>query len=191
MFSFWEQESFIGKPDFIVLGSGIVGLNAAWEFKRLNPVARVVVCERGMIPFGASTGNAGFACFGSVSELLDDLDNGHSEAEVFGLVEKRWKGLLRLRKKLGDKNIGLENRGGYEIFTDKDSFERCMDNTGYLNHHLQDLFGTEDIYAESKRKNFGFKGIKGMIINKKEGQIHTGKMMKTLIAKVQKIGVEM
>jgi len=39
-----------------------------------------------MLPQGASTKNAGFACFGSLSEIIDDLKS-HSEEEVIELVQ--------------------------------------------------------------------------------------------------------
>jgi hypothetical protein len=48
-----------------------------------------------MLPHGASTKNAGFACFG-ISEIIDDLKS-HSEEEVYQLVTKRLEG-LRLRE---------------------------------------------------------------------------------------------
>ena len=43
-----------------------------------------------MLPQGASTKNAGFACFGSLSEILDDLQS-HSKEEVLQLVKKTYK----------------------------------------------------------------------------------------------------
>jgi hypothetical protein len=49
-----------------------------------------------MLPQGASTKNAGFACFGSLSEIIDDLKS-HSE-EGNSTRSKRWKGLQLLRK---------------------------------------------------------------------------------------------
>jgi hypothetical protein len=50
-----------------------------------------------MLPHGASTKNAGFACF-EVFEIIDDLKS-HSEEEVYQLVTKRLEGLV-LRKRL-------------------------------------------------------------------------------------------
>lgn len=71
--SYWEQKSLIGNPDVAVIGAGITGLNAAIRLKQLDPALDVLVLERGALPEGASTRNAGFACFGSPSELLADL----------------------------------------------------------------------------------------------------------------------
>lgn len=51
-----------------------MGLNAAIHLKKKHPIAKVIVFERGSLPSGASSKNAGFACFGSPSELLDDID---------------------------------------------------------------------------------------------------------------------
>ena len=113
--SFWEKESFFKNIDVAIIGSGIVGLSAALTIKEKTPSVRVVIFERGALPEGASTRNAGFACFGSITELLDDLET-HSEDEVFALVEKRYKGLLKLRQRLGDKNLDYKEWGGYEIF---------------------------------------------------------------------------
>ena len=79
--SYWEIKQWFQQVDFTIVGSGIVGLNCALNLKRNHPNAKVLVLEKGTLPQGASTKNAGFACFGSLSELIDDL-NSHSEEEV-------------------------------------------------------------------------------------------------------------
>ena len=73
MLSYWEQQSFTAY-DHIVVGAGIVGLSTAIELRGHYPSARILVLERGLLPSGASSRNAGFACMGSVTELLDDLE---------------------------------------------------------------------------------------------------------------------
>ena len=72
-FSYWERTAFVGHADVIIIGTGIVGLSAALNLKRLQPSLKVTVLERGFLPSGASTKNAGFACFGTVSEQLEYL----------------------------------------------------------------------------------------------------------------------
>ena len=49
MWSFWERDFLIGQPDFLIVGSGIVGLSAAIEFKRQSPGKRVVVIASGSL----------------------------------------------------------------------------------------------------------------------------------------------
>jgi gamma-glutamylputrescine oxidase len=51
----------------------------------------VLVLERGFLPSGASTKNAGFACFGTVSEQLSTLKHS-SEEEVAALGKLQMAG---------------------------------------------------------------------------------------------------
>src|SRR4051812_47244123 len=113
MFSYWEQQSF-SFYDHIVEEAGLVGLSTAIELRQKFPGGRVLILERRLLATGASSRNAGFACMGSVTELLDDLKS-MSEMEVFSLFESRKKGLERLRKRLGDHNTGFRGDGRYEL----------------------------------------------------------------------------
>lgn len=188
--SYWEQQTYFSNISVAIIGSGIVGLNAAIQLKSHNPKAVIQVFERGVLPSGASTKNAGFACFGSVSELLSDLDK-YSENEVFTLVERRWRGLQKLRQILGDNAIQFENYGGYELFDKEDFYTKCADKIAVLNQHLAEIVGKNAYQiADKKIKDFGFEQIKHLIFNAYEGQIHTGKMMKALTEKARNMGVE-
>lgn len=188
--SYWEKDTYFSNIDVLIVGSGIVGLTAALELKSANPSRKIVVIERGFLPCGASSKNAGFSCFGSVSELLDDLTK-NSEDNVFQIVEKRWKGLQRLRKNLGDQNLELYNLGGYEVFNDEVLYGQCADKIPYLNNMLKDIIGSDSVYknADAKIATFGFNNVSHLIENSFEGQINTGKMISSLIRKVQEIGV--
>lgn len=189
--SYWEKDTYFNSVDIAIIGSGIVGLNAALSLKKKNKKLKVLVLERGSLPMGASSKNAGFACFGSPSELLDDLKN-HSENEVFSLVEKRWKGLERLVKNLGEKNIDFKNYGGYEVFDNKNEFDRCAEKINFLNKKTSAIIGKKEVYkiADNKIDSFGFKKVNHLIVNTAESQIDTGKMISTLMAKVRSLGVE-
>ena len=70
--SLWEKESFYSHSDVIIAGSGFTGLWSAYYLKKKHPRLSITVIDRGIIPTGASTRNAGFACFGSVTELIKD-----------------------------------------------------------------------------------------------------------------------
>lgn len=185
--SYWELKHYFTNVDLIVIGSGIVGLNTALYFKKNNPKAKVLVLEKGILPSGASTKNAGFACFGSPTELLSDLKKT-SEEIVWETVKMRWEGLNLLRKNLGDKNIGFKQHGGYELFSDKKLFDDCNESVFYLNKKTREYIGKKNVYSESNYsiKSFGFKNIKGIILNKEEGQIDTALMFAELLKLVQK-----
>ena len=88
-FSYWELKNWFTDIDYTVVGSGIVGLNCALALREKFPESKILILEKGILPQGASTKNAGFACFGSISEIIDDLKS-HSEEEVTQLISKRW-----------------------------------------------------------------------------------------------------
>ena len=86
MLSFWEKNSFLNY-DYIIVGSGILGLSTACEIKESFPDKEILVLERGIFPTGASTKNAGFLCFGSLTEILADIKL-KGEDNAIQLVEK-------------------------------------------------------------------------------------------------------
>lgn len=185
-FSYWEKNTFFEKVDLIIVGSGIVGLFTALEIKRKNPGWKVVILERGILPNGASTKNAGFCCFGSLSELLEDLEHFSLEESV-QLVKLRFDGLNKLRKELGDDSIGYQPSGGFELFSENDRklFDKCADNIEKYNRLFSNLIG-ENIYSVDEKlisKNGLSANVKWMIKNSYEGSIDTGKMMFNLLKK--------
>lgn len=190
--SYWEQSAFFDGYDIIIVGSGIVGLSSALYLKKEEPRLKIGILESGFLPSGASTRNAGFACFGSISEAIEAI-NASSEDEFLTLVEMRWKGLQKLRENLGDHILDFRNYGGYEVFrTPENEFaETCISKISYFNRLLSQVIGRHDIYSVSNDKiaAFGLKSVKHLIENKYEAQIDTGRMMKGLIAKVQSLGV--
>ena len=190
-FSYWERSSFIDNADVIIIGSGLVGLSAALHLKN-EPSLKVLVLERGFLPSGASTKNAGFACFGTVSEQLESLQHS-SEEEVAHLVNYKWRGLQRLRQNLGDSNIDYQQHGGYELFMADEiaHADKQIEKITYLNNLLKQAIGTDSIYsvANNKIADFGFDKVSRMIYNPFEGQIDTGKMMRALLTKVYDAGV--
>lgn len=188
--SYWENESFFKNIDLTIIGSGIVGLNAAISYKKKFPLKKVLILERGILPSGASSKNAGFACFGSPSEIIEDLTK-QSEEETFRLVEKRWLGLKKLRNLIGDNNIEYENNGSFELFTNDELFNNCVNKIHYLNQQLFSITGEKEVYsvADNKINDFGFKKVNHLINNRLEGQINTGEMIKNLILLAQSSGV--
>ncbi|MGW9684501.1 NAD(P)/FAD-dependent oxidoreductase [Flagellimonas sp. 2504JD1-5] len=187
--SYWEYKTWLSDVDYTVVGSGIVGLNCALQLKEKYPNSKVLVLERGMLPQGASTKNAGFACFGSISELLSDLDK-HTEEEVKQLVQKRWEGIQLLRQLLGDKAIGFEQNGGHELFlkSNQELYERCLNGIGQLNQLLISVFEEKPFKKTSNVFDFG-KVFDHYITHVFEGQLHTGMLMDALLQKALKKGV--
>ncbi len=187
--SYWEYKTWLSNVDFAIIGSGIVGLNCALHLKNKFPNSKILVLEKGILPQGASSKNAGFACFGSISEIVADLKT-HSEEAVFQLVKKRWEGIKLLRKNLGDEKIGYQNYGGHELFLKEaqEQYDQCLSKLAEMNRLLRPIFRKDPFRPHVN--SFNFKGIQETYIsNSSEAQLDTGKMMSALLIKAQKMGV--
>lgn len=179
--SYWELKNWFTNVDYTVVGSGIVGLHAALRLRERFPESKILVLEKGVLPQGASTKNAGFACFGSISEIIDDLET-HSEQEVIDLIKKRWEGLQLLRKRLGDTALDFKSYGGYELFLKEaeSTYAECIEKLPFINGVLKPLFKAAVFAKEENR--FGFSGIQQhLVFNPFEAQIDTGNMMQALL----------
>jgi glycine/D-amino acid oxidase-like deaminating enzyme len=180
--SFWEKQSFFEEIDFVVIGAGIVGYSAAINLKRKYPAAKIVILERGYLPSGASSKNAGFACFGSPTEIFDDLANS-DENEVWNTINMRFEGLQELKDLVKNYDIDFQKKGSWDlIHDDYDQTEISRDFIEYLNINCLKLFGVDKIYSEDNKvdQKFGFQSIKTSYFNKEEGQLDTGKLIKAL-----------
>jgi glycine/D-amino acid oxidase-like deaminating enzyme len=179
MLSFWEQKNFI-HYNYIVIGAGITGLSTACALKEKNPRASVLVLERGLLPTGASTKNAGFACIGSLTEKLADLEL-MGEEKFLRIIEDRVTGLGLLRKRLGDDNIDYQKNGGFELILSRNPLEDGK--MELMNEVLKKVFNENVFHAIPQLINvmgFNKEMISNIIVNPLEAQIDTGKMMQTL-----------
>ena len=184
MLSFWEKQSLL-QADVIIIGSGIVGLSTALSIKNSAPHLRVLVLERNLLPTGASTKNAGFACIGSLTEILDDLTK-MGETEVLKLVELRMKGLRKLRARLGDDKIDYAENGSWELIRNTPQDKLAIEKAEMVNEKLRPILAGnafEVFRYKEKRAEFGFDAqqVEYLVKNNFEGELNTGKMMRCLI----------
>jgi glycine/D-amino acid oxidase-like deaminating enzyme len=178
--SFWERSIYTDGIDFTIIGAGIVGMSAALHLRKANPNAKIILLERGYLPTGASTKNAGFTCFGSPSELSDDLSK-MDERTVWDTVSMRMEGLRELFSLVDPVNILYEACGSWDIIREEEQ-SLTPDFLAYLNEKLFEISGEKSVYSEDKTKmmDSGFKGVKTAYHNRLEGAIHTGKLIEEL-----------
>ncbi|THU40070.1 FAD-binding oxidoreductase [Niastella caeni] len=190
--SIWEKESFYAPKDVIIVGSGLVGLWCAWHLKKNHPTLSVAIVDRGIIPTGASTRNAGFACFGSVTELVEDAAR-FGDDNMLQLVEMRYKGLQRIRKVFKEHSIDFDLCGGYELFAAQDAERKnqLAHETERLNKLLYNITGKKKTFkqADEKIAALGLHNTSHLIENKLEGYLHSGKLCQALLQAVQSMGV--
>jgi gamma-glutamylputrescine oxidase len=177
--SYWERKNYFDNVDLLVIGAGIVGYSTAIHLRKKNPKAKILVLERGYLPSGASSKNAGFACFGSPTELADDIQS-FGEAHVWETVKLRLEGLEYLKKLLGKDTIDLQINGSWDLITEgqKDRFDEIAALIPYFNEQLEKITGEKEVYSIDKTisSRFGFEKIYGSFHNRLEGQIDTSKM---------------
>ena len=187
MLSWWERTALLDH-EAIVVGGGLVGLSTACSLLERRPGLDVLVLDRGVLPTGASTRNAGFACLGNASEILADVDREGPEP-TRTLVRERWLGLRRLRERLGDDALRFEPCGGFDLL--RPGQEHVLDRVEEVNDLLQPALGFRPFRAAlGARERFGFPPgrVVGTVECPTDGALHSGFLVRALLARAQRLG---
>ncbi len=188
--SIWEKESFFSRKDVVIAGGGLAGLWCAYELLIKHSSLQLLIIDSGIIPAGASTRNAGFACFGSPTELLHDMKT-MGEESVWQLTEMRYKGIQKTRTVLGDEVINYDECGGYECLRNGISnIDEITDKLSWLNDGMKKITGSLNtfVFASEKLLQQGLQGFDALIENKYEGGLHSGKLVVALQNKIRSLG---
>lgn len=189
--SYWESQTFIGQPDLIIVGAGFVGLRTALSIREQEQIhalepSDVLVVDRHPFGLGASTRNAGFACFGSPTEILADLENGQPEA-VWQTVRRRYRGVQRLRNELSATPY-WQGQGGYEVFLDKDKHEYVRDNLKELNLELSERLGPDAQWLPADKPT-GLQSDFPVLYNRSEAKLQPAALLKDLQEQCRRQGI--
>jgi glycine/D-amino acid oxidase-like deaminating enzyme len=198
--SAWEQSTYYAPKDVVIIGCGFVGLWTAYELINKYPKMQITILERGVIPSGASTRNAGFSCFGSVSELMYDVQL-MGEANMLETVKMRYDGLQKIQRTFDKKTIDYDQFGGYELFEKNGPYDiqQLDKDIAYLNKVLAPALKTPKkngkylpIYTNATKKinQFGFQAIEALAFSPFEGQLNSAKLVLALQQQVQSKGVQ-
>lgn len=190
--SVWEEESFYAPQDLIIVGAGLMGLWTAVAIKKQIPGLQVTIVERTSAPLGASTRNAGFACFGSPTELIHDAELIGEDA-MLEIVEMRIRGIEKIKQHFPLHEIAYDACGGYEcINAGNRYFDLLPDRLNRLNKLLQPITGKEASFVEKKEQlaSLGLRNFDTLVYNEAEAGLHSGHLVRGLIQKVQSLGVQ-
>ncbi|MDR6920572.1 MULTISPECIES: FAD-binding oxidoreductase [Chryseobacterium] len=187
MNSIWELETFYRRRNIIIIGSGFSGLWTALAVKEKYPEKSVLIIERNTIPLGASTRNAGFACFGSLTEVIADSQKMGWE-KTLELVRMRFEGLQKIQKYFKSNEIDFELDGGYEILNNNEPLQQLDP----VNEKLKPITGIEKTYTlkQDRIKELGLGKSEFLIENPCEGSLHSGKLLQKLQEKCQDLNIE-
>ncbi len=185
--SYWEQTALL-TYDIVIIGSGIIGLSTAAELLEHNPALQVCILEQGMLPTGATTRNAGFACFGSPTEIWSDIRR-MGEDKTHTLIQERYNGLQKLRQRLGDNNIGFEHYGGFEVLTKE--HEYILDHSDKINALTRDIVQSDYCHHDNsfiQQYRFSKNIIHHILHLPHEAQLHSGWLLRSLYKYVTERG---
>lgn len=186
--AYWEEKYYFEDNDVIIIGGGIVGLSTAIFIKSNRPNLKVLVLERSTLPSGASTKNAGFACFGSITELMADA-NAMSRSDIIDIIRMRWEGLRLLKSNVNEDAIQFRNRGGVELLDKRpEAHSIALNNLDQYNDLVFEAIGLKDCFSIVDQKisnSFYHKAI----YNNYEGELNPMNMMASLQKKAINLGV--
>lgn len=188
--SYWEQQS-LQKVDFVVVGAGLIGMQTALALRLRAPEARIVILERHAPPRGAGTQNAGFACFGSPGELLDDIERVGRDAAL-ALVERRWRGLQALRAQHGDTVLQIEDHCGHEVLTRDSAVDAAALED--LNSDLRRIFGEEVFRLRPDlllRYGFAREHVAALVHTRFEAALDSGRLSLSLQRQLRAADIEL
>lgn len=188
--SYWEREQYLVGNTFVIVGAGLVGMSTALSLHARFPDEKITVLERGYLPTGASTKNAGFTCFGSPTELQDDFQH-IPEDKVWETIALRLSGLELLKKRVGLSNMQYRNCGSWDLIGHQ---EQDLDPNfiAELNAQFKMRFGLEEVYRKDPnfQAKFGFNGYKAAYFNAYEGAVDTGQMIAQLYQQCIAAGIQ-
>ena len=179
------KSAYFEKIDFLIVGSGIVGMSTAVFLRKKYTNANIVIIERGYLPTGASSKNAGFTCFGSPTELYDDLKN-IKEKEVWETFSNRYNGLKCLFELIPRKAINYVSCKSWDLIESGVKNEIDSEFISYINQKAKEITEIDGIYFEDQNaaNRFGFKNIQTSYCNHLEGAINTGMLIQAMHKKI-------
>jgi glycine/D-amino acid oxidase-like deaminating enzyme len=190
--SVWEKESFYETCDVLIAGAGLLALWTAIELKITQPKLKVTLIDKSPVPCGASTRNAGFACFGSPTEMINDLEVMGAGA-MWSIVEMRYRGIKKILQTFSPAQTGYEPLGGFECYTEG-QFDKnfLLEQLAIINAGMRFITGDEHSFEEAtgKLESYKMTGFSMMLENRYEGGIHSGRYVESLTNYVRSLGVK-
>ncbi len=182
--SHWERNIYFHEVDLTIIGAGLVGLCTGIAVLNAHPGRKVLILERSPMALGASTRNAGFICYGSPTELLDDLKQQPPE-QVFDLFGRRYAGVQKLLSMTGKEEVDWIAKGGHELLDVHFPMGLLrQEDLDFLNRNIELVTGLKDYFYfdEDRLMQSPFRHFQQWIANDHEAAVHPLKILLKLEA---------
>lgn len=176
------------RADIVIIGAGLVGLLTAIRLKEKFPKREVWVLDQAPPLWSASWRNAGFACFGSAGELIDEAKRSSWE-QAINLYQNRFEGLRDLRQEFGDANIGFDPTGGWELFSSDSESQEVLCELDKWNDALAFISGQAPFQLRASRA-LGMNVSSQAVFAPQEGAIQSHLLLRSVRNKALSLGVE-
>ncbi len=154
MFSFWEKQQYLGKYDVLIVGSGFTGLSAGITLLKSKPALKVAIVESATIGTLASSRNAGFMCYGSASELGNDLQI-LPPTGMIQMMRNKHKGMKLLLQFAGKRGIQFKKVTAYEILQpNAPATKTATTHFDELNKLFSEAIGLPQYFTPTTQRHF-------------------------------------
>ena len=192
IYSYWDRTIIDGLVDVTIVGAGFSGMYLAEQVKQKYPDASVLLIDRHHLTRTASTRNAGFACFGSLTEIESDLRSISKEA-CQELVSRRYAGIQVIKNRFSADRIDWEPYGGYELILKSETTNQSLkERIAQVNHTLNHICpaGVFQL-ADDANDRFGLNGDYHIVENKLEAGLNPAKVISEIKKSIvnQQVGI--
>jgi gamma-glutamylputrescine oxidase len=173
--------------DLSIVGGGIFGLSLGYAVLASHPEKKVCILEKGLLPSGASSKNAGMGTFLCYTEFIDDVRHKGLDFAV-RTVSDSFRGLLMLFNVIDNDPEIIKLTGGYDLIIEKD-----LHLLQYLDFINKELFFILKVnlfeIRNEKISEYGFDPnlVKALVYRKYDWQINTGRLFMKVLKKFQQM----
>ena len=186
--SYWQKREESKNLPLCIIGSGIVGMTTAYFIKEKMPNQEIWIIDKESVCGGASIRNAGFTCFGSPTELLDDIDRV-GESQMIETVKLRWAGLNKLHTLINNDHVDYNQYGAYELYKKDKELEYVREELPRINALLSEVFNDDNVFSIQDATDGIVSSCAG-VFNRYEGQLDPYKMVMSIRSQLVHKGVQ-
>ena len=190
--SYWDIQHLDKAVDVLIVGAGITGLSCALRIHQIRPDLTLRLVDKHHVTRVASTRNAGFACFGSLTEILEDIQL-FGQDTALDLVSRRYAGIQLIQNTFNSSQISYHQTGGYELIPTKNvSKTELQSQMNELNNMLKPIIGRHVFsLVDGSKTRFPFSQKVHLVHNPFEGQLDPSAYVNELGSMLPKRSIEM